>query len=134
MEIKSKNRYFDNGRLVAGGENILACTHEHSSPSLGPPYIVMHHAMRQFFEVCVPIHVMYHANEACMKRIKLVWYFEGGASCKDRCMRLCMKCVVTFHVKHQFLAVIVCCQGCKIMDQANKWMKIQVQIHENLYL
>ena len=83
------------------------------------------------------IHVMHHAHEACMKRIKLVWYFVGGASCKDRCMRLCMKCVVPFHVRHQFLAIIICCQGCKIMDQghqANKWMKIQAQIHENLHL
>ena len=35
-------------------------------------------------------------------------------------MRLCMKCVVTFHVRHQFLAVFVSCQGCKFM---NKYMK-----------
>ena len=80
----------------------------------------MHHAMRQFFKVCGAIHVMHHAHEACMKCIKLVWYFVGGASCKDRCMRLCMKCVVTFQVRHQFLAVFVSCQGCKFM---NKYMK-----------
>ena len=54
----------------------LSKSFEATQPLLRAPYTVMHHAMhhamRQFFEVCGAIHVMHHAHEACMKRIKLV--------------------------------------------------------------
>ena len=91
---------------------------------LRAPYTVMHHAMRQVFEVCGAIHVMHHAHEASMKRIRLVWYFVGGASCKDRCTR-CVWC--------RFMSGISFLQLLSAVKVARLWTRVTRLINEWRY-